>query len=280
MSNKIERVGGSDQPTWSAEPEIHYIGDVTAIGILHSTKLPEKGKLKQFTGLFRGVDYLLVEGDSSVLKARDTTRPSGYEDVAVQTFKRRNRLSSVFPLEQSVDNPSLLQEYGMERDTYMAYMVKHGTYSLMETVSSMTFCTGNQRLDMVEKTALRLKRAVESESVTVADISSAINKNLTGIDKNNYKAMAARADVEGVIAIYAARVRDYEIIGPNIARLATELSGRKAIIVGKNHIPAVKRALRGIPIDRPMPWDEYKATLDPKTQNSIAEYERIARGTS
>jgi len=74
---------------------------------------------------------------------------------------------------------------------------------------------------------------------------------------------------------YQESVRDYEIFFPESKRLCQELSGRKVIIVGDDHVEAIRRSLVGEKMERPDNWAEYFEYIPEKIKLKITKLEKI-----
>lgn len=257
------------------------VGDVTLMGVYHGEKLPRGLWLHRRKKIFRKAEHLIMEGSEDGLNTA-YTRPEDIEDLAISIFRKKRK--TIYFLESDVDLRPLASKYGVDPSVVMAYTVYEETKNVLEKIFQGQFTTVSLQ-EYIKNTSLDIKRNLFSRSsLTEGDIAKAINKTTVGMsheEKNGVDIVDLIHDLGAghtEIDEYLARVRDYEEMGPRLAQLATDLPRKKVVVVGENHVPAMKAALRGLPIRQPVPWNEYKETLDPEIQRQVAVFERVSQG--
>lgn len=269
----------------SKEAVLATVGRAAIFGVHHDAKLPGGFRLQKLKDNFKMADHLIMEGDPDTLRTRQTKNPQNYEDLAVSVFNYRKKQTDVHCLEPDIDLRTLVEGYGLEPDVFMGALVFDETLDLMNGVSRGKLPTPKSRYEYALQRSEYVKHVrFPTSSITQSEILESIRINMTGLDRElfngaevidlfkNYKKGYSE------IINYLGSVRDFELMGPEIARLAIELPGELAVVVGKFHMPAMKAALRGLPIRQPVPWDEYKEALDPEVQEAVSVFERVSQG--
>ncbi|HUQ84712.1 MAG TPA: hypothetical protein VM077_00155 [Candidatus Limnocylindrales bacterium] len=280
-----ERRHGDPPVKKSKEAIVVQIGRATIFGVHHDAKLPGGFRMQQLKDNFKMTDHLLMEGDTDMLGTMNTRNPQNYEALAVSVFNYRNMRENVHWLEQGADFRSLAEQYGMDPRVFMSFMDSGSINEVVDRFMRQKFPKGKGLEEYGRDLAARIKfKAARTSPITEDDIFEAIDKNaksriyeitILGEDPRNMIEDTRIADDE--IMKYLGEVRDFEVMGPRVAELATELPGKLAVVVGKFHIPAMKAALRGLPIKRPLSWDEHKEKLDLEVQEAVVVFEKLAK---
>lgn len=280
MSNERRR----GDPSRPKEVTILELGNITLFGVNHRNKLPKGFRLQQIRGYFKEADHLLIEGSKPTIGLRNMRNPQNYEDLAVSVFKSKKSQENVHCLEEDVDLRSISSSYGIDPEVVMAYSLQVPISDVLEKITQHKLHSSKIFKYVDEVSTVYKSRVLMASTLTEKDIAGSIRRNVVGAMVEQIKA----DDVQGlqrsfeaaffVVQEYLARVRDYEWIGPRVAELLDTLPGKKVIVVGKNHLPAMEAVLCRQPVSKPVSWGEYKETLDPEKQKQVELFERVARG--
>ena len=226
-----------------------------------------------------------MEGSRDSMGAQNTRNVQSYEGLALSVFKFRNKQDDVHCLEEDSDLRSIGSLHGVDPTVTMSYSLYEPVRDVFQKISQRKLPTYPSMIRYIEeKTPSFKKQVLPSSTITESDIIEGMVRTAQGFmielvnGADPYDLQNSMNAGYTTLMNYFGRVRDYEWLGPNASKLSTQLPpGELVIVVGKNHVPAMKAALRGLPIRRPLPWNEYKETLDPKVQKSVSVFERVAQ---
>ena len=238
------------------------------IGVNHTTSAREnRQERRKFLETVLACDHLLLESNGFTYKdkkwknlgfAKNGTK--NYEQTAIETDPKK----VVF----------LEKDHDPER-TYSPYGIPNGTGILYESIlfaGSMISGMGGGRIEIDPL----VQFVAELYSLSKVQ-SRRLHSQWVGVARyiartNNPHVISS---VTPVFEEFSRKVRSYEVIGPTALRLAKELKGKKAVIIGSLHVNTVYDILNGIPTPQPKSWNEIRSKSSASTQEVISDIEKI-----
>ncbi|MBI1934854.1 hypothetical protein HYS31_00285 [Candidatus Woesearchaeota archaeon] len=258
-------------------PIYQDLKDIVLIGVCHRVNLKRwPARTKHFLQQLSLCKHLIMEGGSidaeiEIASADQTS----YEGLAVRKFDGKTHF-----LEEGSDFMSLASLYGVRREIFAVLDLFRG--SGLE-VSSKIYSNynGNPKkiLDGL-KSLLDVKKSLEPgyKDLDTNDIMIYYLAVMLQIkDKSSFQLIV---DAGSIFGSYLAMIRDYETLGPNASLLCSTLKGKKAVIVGANHLDPLTRRLNGEEVTPPEKWPELLNGLKPEHRESIRNIEELIQRLS
>lgn len=273
----------STPPRNRSKAEIISIGEVTLIGVTDHSAMRRWGlHARRLKNIFKNTEHLIMEGNEDVVEGNFTEKPADYEELAASFFNKKR--SNVHWLESDIDLRTTTTLYGLDQSVFLTGLFFGVTIDLLKAVAQYELTDEQVQENIKHGSLFAKKTMLKRSSITEEEIADCINRTISGIviefDKNENDDHLLENLDEGldVVIEYLSQVRDYEEMGPKVAQLAEDLPGNKTVILGNGHIPAMKAALRGLPIRQPLQWEEHKENLAPELRRQVDLFERVAHG--
>lgn len=229
-------------------PVIVTIDDILIIGTQHDLDLRKhKGLHNSLTRRLATYEHLLTEGDGN--------RPN---TSRIDYLLPREFRGEVHHLEEGYDGISDILRYGFPERLLGMWKITECGFSIVgmnDTNGNVTLndlirgfniwksiCPGYQRFDGYQAAAATHK--LQTYAIT-----------RFGNDAIFYQYIDACSDFE-------AKIRDRGYIGPNSIRLCKELTGRKAVLIGRAHLDYLVPFLEGKDVEPMSTWAEHVSSLD------------------
>jgi hypothetical protein len=270
--------------TKSIEPTIKLVRrDVLLLGTAHDAQVPWD---HPFFDYIEEADHLLIEfnireGQGLIDALQNTStfiveEVGNYELLAMKYFLTQHKPENIHFLEGDTDLFTLAKKYGVPLSTTLHYFMS----KLESIVHEQT-----EVVDRVSKYKANYPTLADVEDIILVDHLGRARAFADRSMRDSHKILRWRdreikREMKGfeVFGRYMGTVRDYETLGPNAVALADNLPGKKVIMVGKDHIPAIEGVLRGSYPSQPRLWYEYISALDQKSQSAVAYFEKMSRG--
>jgi hypothetical protein len=256
--------------------EVISRGDLTFLPILDHGADYSKflSRIKPFTDVVSKSDHLIIEGYSHADNAIRRQSPTTLESLAIETFRKRHSGRNIHYLEEGIKWKDLGEKYGIKGDWQPLYRYL-GSYYIQLALKGRAFKPNEfvktfvghapgyssrdleAILSLFNKTYLNFDRAINQGSVTADEISEMISRS------------------KEVFTWYFARLRDFELICPNVIDLTNRLDGKKSMVIGSGHLPLIEKALEGETLSRPEKWPQFVDSLPMIYKNSIDTIHRM-----
>ncbi len=174
-------------------------------------------------------------------------------------------------MEEGADIEGLLVESGMSKDVAALY----GTFNVtIQFVISRGWLEDEAKMEAdipIVSEYLKRSSSVFSE-MSEEQLRFRLEKCMKGVSRMSNEVGTARNSIR----TYESKVRDACVIGPRVTQLIGELSGKKAVFGGKNHMPAIEKAIHGESIEPPPLWPEYFNGLGSEEKDSLEAFAALA----
>lgn len=274
------------------EPYVRKFGNVTVIGTNHTADLSRRAvtpKDYEVFSAFALSDHLLIEGSRLshlplMVGLNAGTRVMNY-DLQALSFFQGAREQNIHPLEEGVDLVALGKQYGIDRLTSIGYLSSlyikdaEAARQIANPISFGAFLA--TYADFFELICPSLSQMDDEglEDIIGRQVVASLHASISTAEGDNHATSLnlKRLKGYGAVANYLGRVRDFEAIVPNTRCLLPELQGSKVIVIGKNHVPNIEKAIKGEDMTRPRPWAEHKGSLSQDKREEVEAFEFFAR---
>lgn len=264
---------------------------VVVLGTTHWTDIraasdPATERYKQ---IVKSVDHLLMEGkkrhyDEALRMHGQGQMTLDYEMFAYRTFLHRGKQEDVHFLEDNGDDVSLGGKYGLPLEDIVGLRVTNdfgrilnyeGGFEAGINAATALFRDNFPAMAQMEEEAVK-----SMTSGMIDGICAVYNKRA---DMKKVSRFIVRDPVEkfftgaNAVTAYLGRCREYESLGPHIARGLNSLEGSKAIIVGETHIPLVEKVYSGQQVPKPELWHQHVSNMPRNVRTAVAYYQKVLR---
>lgn len=248
------------------------IGEVTIVGTDHSATFKDFPEAtKDFRRVVMGADYLLMEHDHKSIKTGTGYYSKNYEALAFTIFSSVKRTKDhIIPLESGIDYVELLRRHGLMPENFMIFStIKHLAEEFEEARQK-----GNIIKISMALLDYQLNQYPGFEKVNPNQMQSRVRNLMAHIQNTNeiegrteiYRQIDLAAEL---ITAYMAFLRDYYFIIPNTKHFVHALNGKKIVLVGKDHVPAVNCALDNLDVSAPQSWDDFLPRVERKYTSAL-----------
>lgn len=240
----------------------HVRDDVVVIGIRgHRTDARKQpAELKKFLDEVATCRSLLMEGSKvGYEKIWGKSLPYNYESHAMRSHDNRH----VFFLEDRADCTAALESFGMQPEaTYL--------YEALRSLPERRPESENDLIGMgyIVELTLSVKKATDFSCRSMPIRRTLVNF-IEATSSHQWDLLdCARESFER----YRSGVRNYSFIVPRAKLMSESLRGKKGVIVGSSHVPALVSGFKG-ELAKPMQWNEHVDRLPKETRDIILKLE-------
>ncbi|MDO8480766.1 MAG: hypothetical protein Q7S65_03010 [Nanoarchaeota archaeon] len=243
-------------------PVYEPVRDWLLVGVGHSTnplEFPEQ--TREFLRQIDGSMHFVGEGNKQTLDNRMKNSRT-YEGLAASRFMPGSR----YFLEGRSDWGALAERYGMRADLFWMYYTLN-RYEADQSTSGEK--TNTEVLDDV-LTVIRgfVPGGKQADAKLLRSRIGLLGTNFEGSETERVYDLAMNASIR-----YFAKIRDFEIFGPEALKLDTQLTGKKLGIMGGKHLPHLAKVLRGEEVHPPLQWRAFAETLEPEMREMVETIE-------